>query len=128
MLCQDYSSLTCNQGPQGNYFIWSGWTDPSNTLWQNLYIAKMASPTQLTGDRVLLHQPMPSWQQSLDENGIHGINESPVIVQAKLTGRVFLVYCTCLFPPTECRKANNFLRYSCCWKLDSRLRTRIHGH
>lgn len=73
------------------YFIWSGWTDPSNTLWQNLYIAEMDSPTHVTGDRVLLHEPNPSWQQTVDSAGVHGINEGPeILVNA---GRTFLVYC-----------------------------------
>ena len=72
-------------------FIWSGWTDPSNIYWQNLYIAKMASPTALTGARVLLHQPTPSWQQTVD-TVVHGINEGPEILVAN--GRTFLIYCT----------------------------------
>jgi GH43 family beta-xylosidase len=39
------------------YFIWSGWTDLSSTLEQNLYIVTMGSPTSISDERVLLHQP-----------------------------------------------------------------------
>lgn len=54
----------------------------------------MSSPTALTGTRVLLHQPTPSWQQTVDSGGTHGINEGPeILVNA---GRTFLVYCKTL--------------------------------
>lgn len=71
----------------GNYFIWSGWTDSGNQQQQQLYIAQMSSPTQLTGDRVLLHNPDPAWQQ---RDGF-GINEGPEILVHD--DRVFLIYC-----------------------------------
>jgi len=68
------------------YFIWSGWSNPSDTLNQNLYIARMDSPTHLTGERVLLHQPTQAWMRS----GANGVNEGPEILVNN--GRTFLIY------------------------------------
>lgn len=73
-----------------SYFIWSGWSDGAHQITQNLYIARMSSPTQISGDRVLLHEPTPSWQQS----GGQAINEGPEILIHD--GRTFLVYCKSL--------------------------------
>ena len=47
----------------------------------------MDSPTHISGDRVLLHEPTPSWQQS----GGSAINEGPEILVND--GRTFLIYC-----------------------------------
>ncbi len=69
------------------YFIWSGWANGSSGNTQNLYIAKMSSPTQISGNRVLLHEPTPAWQKS----GGSAINEGPEILVHN--GRTFLVYC-----------------------------------
>lgn len=70
-----------------SYFIWSGWSDSSHQVTQNLYIASMSSPTQISGNRVLLHEPTPAWQQS----GGEAINEGPEILFHN--GRTFLIYC-----------------------------------
>lgn len=43
------------------YMIWSGWEGDTNGQ-QNIYIAKMKSPTQIDGDRVLLSKPTNSWE------------------------------------------------------------------
>jgi GH43 family beta-xylosidase len=74
-----------------NYFIWSGWSDGNHPNTQNLYIAKMDSPTHISSNRVLLHQPTPSWQQSQLNGNTMGINEGPEILVHN--GRTFLVYC-----------------------------------
>jgi GH43 family beta-xylosidase len=58
-----------------NYFIWSGWSDANHPNTQNLYIAKMDSPTHISSNRVLLHQPTPSWQQSQLNGNLMSINE-----------------------------------------------------
>jgi len=72
------------------YFIWSGWSDPSAQNNQNLYIAEMASPTELKGNRVLLHQPIPDWQKSPLNGVTKGINEGPTALFKN--GRTFIVY------------------------------------
>ncbi|KAH9924080.1 glycoside hydrolase family 43 protein [Fomitopsis serialis] len=72
------------------YFIWSGWANTTATMWQNLYIAKMDSPTKITGERVLIHQPNLAWQQTVDSSGTHAINEGPEILVHN--NRTFLIY------------------------------------
>ncbi len=75
-----------------SYFIWSGWADSSHQTTQNLYIAPMSSPMQITGARVLLHEPTPAWQHS----GGQAINEGPEILVNN--GRTFLIFCELLCP------------------------------
>ncbi|TFY60723.1 hypothetical protein EVJ58_g4968 [Rhodofomes roseus] len=72
------------------YFIWSGWANTTDKLWQSLYIAKMDSPTKITSERVLLHQPIPKWQQTVDGGAVRGINEGPEILVHN--NRTFLIY------------------------------------
>jgi GH43 family beta-xylosidase len=67
-----------------DYFVWSGWPGTTNGR-QNLYIARMASPTRLTGEGVLLSSPTLPWEQQ----GMP-IEEGPEALQHG--GRLFLVY------------------------------------
>jgi GH43 family beta-xylosidase len=67
------------------YFIWSGWENPNNQTTQNLYIAPMSSPTQISGQRILISSPTYSW-----ENSVAPINEGPEILQHD--GKTFLIY------------------------------------
>ena len=66
------------------YFIWAGWRtqDANNSGQQQLYIAKMSSPTTLEGKRKMISNPKYSWERS--------INEGPNIV--KRGGRTFLLF------------------------------------
>jgi GH43 family beta-xylosidase len=73
------------------YFIWSGWSDGSHTNTQNLYIAHMSSPTAIDSNRVLIHEPKPSWQQSMLGSNRMGVNEGPATFVNE--GRTFLIYC-----------------------------------
>ena len=66
------------------YFVWSGW-EGEEDAGQNLYIAKMADPTRLTGDRVCISRPTLSWEK----RGAP-INEGAAALQRD--GRTFLVY------------------------------------
>lgn len=66
------------------YFIWSGWPGQENGQ-QNLYIARMKSPTELEGGRVLLKQPDQGW-----ERHAMPICEGPQVLQRE--GRSFVVY------------------------------------
>jgi len=43
------------------YMIWSGWEGDTNGQ-QNIYIAKMKSPTQIEGERVLISSPSKPWE------------------------------------------------------------------
>jgi len=66
-----------------NYFLWSGYSDASNTV-QRIYIAEMSNPWTLTGPRVMLSSPEYIWERSGE------INEGPIVLQKN--GKVFLVY------------------------------------
>lgn len=49
----------------------------------------MSSPTTISSERVLLHEPTLAWQRS---NG-QGVNEGPEVLVHN--GRTFLTYCKC---------------------------------
>lgn len=70
------------------YFIWSGWRGrehQENTGRQQLYIARMANPWTLEGERVMISEPEYAWEK----NGL--VNEGPVILKNQ-EGGVFLFY------------------------------------
>ncbi len=66
------------------FFVWSGWPGQVDGQ-QNLYISRMASPTELTGPRVLLSAPDQCWER----NGLP-LCEGPQILRRN--GRTFIVY------------------------------------
>lgn len=76
---------TILQLDSGNYFIWSGWEGYENIA-QNLYIAKMDSPTHISGQKMLISQPEFEWEKRQTPL----INEGPQIL---ISGdKVNLVY------------------------------------
>lgn len=81
------------------YAIWSGWDAPG-TDQQYLYIAPMASPTELAGPRVLLCDNDDYLWERLEPSEEHrGLNEGPEVFQAN--GRTFLFYsCGASWLPT----------------------------
>lgn len=81
----DGTVFECTDGQL--YFVWSGWTNSSTPLEQNLYIARMSSPTNISSSRVLLHEPTLDWQCSSGQ----GVNEGPEVLVHK--GGTFLTYC-----------------------------------
>jgi len=78
----DGTVLTGGSGER--YFVWSGWAGRKDGQ-QNLYLARMASPTKLSSRRVLLTTPTQTW-----ERGGMPICEGPQILQRN--GRTFIVY------------------------------------
>jgi len=70
---------------KGNlYFIWSGWEGDEDVS-QELYIARMKSPVELTGERALISRPEHDWERS-----IFPINEGPAALEHG--GRIFIIY------------------------------------
>ena len=73
------------------YFVWSGWEGSVNTA-QNLYIAGMKSPYELSCDRVLLSRPEYDWEK----RGATGQPESPFINEGPCAfyadGATYLAY------------------------------------
>ena len=71
------------------YFIWSGWEAEVNGQ-QNLYIAEMESPTQITSKRSLISFPEYEWEKRGSNEDLPTINEGPQIL--KRNGKVFIVF------------------------------------
>lgn len=77
------------QLPDGSlYLVWSGWPDDVNGV-QNIYLARLANPWTITGDRTLLSTPTYPWELNSGTVGVK-VNESPEpIVHGD---RVFITY------------------------------------
>lgn len=69
------------------WFVWSGWAGDTNVE-QNLYIARMSSPTTPTGARYIISQPRESWERVV---GNPFINEAPEAIKDP-DGRLHVVY------------------------------------
>lgn len=72
------------------YALWSGWDAPG-TDQQFLYIAPMASPTELSGPRVLMCANDDFlWERTEEREDSRGLHEAPQVLQHG--GRTFVVY------------------------------------
>ncbi|KAK6819367.1 alpha-L-arabinofuranosidase II [Apiospora arundinis] len=71
------------------YLVWSGWAGSDNSE-QNLYIAKMSSPTQATGARYIISQPREPWESKRD-GSMPLINEGPEAI-VDPNGQLHIVY------------------------------------
>lgn len=76
------------------YFIWSGWDGDSNDA-QHLFIAEMASPTSIMGERVKISSPQHPWEirngrPRKDGSVMPLINEGPQVLQHG--GKTFVIY------------------------------------
>ena len=69
------------------WFVWSGWAGDTNVE-QNLYIARMSSPTATTGARYVISQPRESWERVV---GNPYINEGPEPIKDP-NGQLHIVY------------------------------------
>jgi GH43 family beta-xylosidase len=69
------------------WFVWSGWAGDTNVE-QNLYIARMSSPTTPTGGRYIISQPRESWERVV---GNPYINEAPAAIKDP-NGQLHIVY------------------------------------
>jgi GH43 family beta-xylosidase len=69
------------------WFVWSGWAGDTNVE-QNLYIARMSSPTTPTGARYVISQPRESWERVV---GNPYINESPEAIRDP-NGQLHITY------------------------------------
>ncbi|MDG9705671.1 glycoside hydrolase family 43 protein [Streptomyces sp. DH37] len=69
------------------WFVWSGWAGDTNVE-QNLYIARMSSPTTPTGARYVISQPRESWERVV---GNPFINEAPEAIRDP-NGQLHIVY------------------------------------
>jgi GH43 family beta-xylosidase len=69
------------------YFVWSGWEGTVDGQ-QNLYIARMATPWSIAGERVLISSPCHDWEWQAGCGP--RVNEGPQVLSRH--GRVFIIY------------------------------------
>jgi GH43 family beta-xylosidase len=69
------------------WFVWSGWAGDTNVE-QNIYLARMSSPTTPTGGRYIISQPRESWERVV---GNPFINEGPEAIKDP-NGQLHIVY------------------------------------
>ncbi|MET9114479.1 glycoside hydrolase family 43 protein [Streptomyces longwoodensis] len=69
------------------WFVWSGWAGDTNVE-QNLYVARMSSPTTPTGARYVISQPREPWERVV---GNPYINEGPEPIKDP-NGQLHVVY------------------------------------
>ena len=81
------------------YAVWSGWDAPGTDR-QFLYIARMKSPTELTGPRVrLTDNDTYLWERIEPNENARGLHEGPQVFDAG--GRIHLIYsCGASWLPT----------------------------
>jgi len=70
------------------YFLWSGITAGEPGV-QKLFLSAMASPTKLTGPRILLSRPDHDWENR-GAAGVFHVNEGPAVIHHD--GRTFVTY------------------------------------
>jgi len=68
------------------YALWSG-REGDEKFPQNLYIALMADPCTLAGERRLISAPEHDWEMS-----VAAVNEAPEILRNDRAGKLFIVY------------------------------------
>lgn len=69
------------------WFVWSGWAGDTNVE-QNIYVARMSSPTTATGPRYVISQPREPWERVV---GNPFINEGPEPIKDP-NGQLHIVY------------------------------------
>ncbi len=67
--------------------VWSGWEQPDDGFPQNLYIAPMANPWTISGERRCLSRPEHAWETS-----VAPVNEGPTVLRDPGSGRLFILY------------------------------------
>lgn len=69
------------------YALWSGWEGADDGFPQNLYLARMANPWTISGERVCIARPEHGWEMS-----VAPVNEGPEVIRHPGTGRLFVMY------------------------------------
>ena len=69
------------------YALWSGWEGPDDRFPQNLYLAPMADPWTINGERRRISRPEHDWETS-----VAAVNEGPQVIQHPASGRLFVLY------------------------------------
>jgi GH43 family beta-xylosidase len=69
------------------YALWSGWEGPDDRFPQSLYLAPMADPWTISGERRRISRPEHDWETS-----VAAVNEGPQVIQHPASGRLFVLY------------------------------------
>lgn len=69
------------------YALWSGWDGSDDGFPQNIYVAPMADPWTISGERRLLSRPQHGWEMS-----VAPVNEGPEVIRHPVSGRPFILY------------------------------------
>jgi GH43 family beta-xylosidase len=69
------------------YAIWSGWDSERDKFPQHLYIAPMADPVTISGERVRISSPEHQWEQR-----VAPLNEGPQVLRNERDGKLFIAF------------------------------------
>jgi len=69
------------------YAVWSGWENAEDGFPQNLYIAPLADPWTISGERSCISRPHHDWEMT-----VAAVNEGPEVLRNPETGRLFVLY------------------------------------
>lgn len=69
------------------YAMWSGWEGADDGFPQNIYIAPMADPWTISGERRCISRPEHGWEMT-----VAAVNEGPELIRHPVTGRLFVLY------------------------------------
>ncbi len=91
--------MTVLEFDEKQYVLYSGWTTTDSDI-QNLYISPLKSPTETSGNRVMISQSDDFlWERVEERMDTRGLNEGPQVL--KHHGRTFVVYsCSASWLPT----------------------------
>jgi len=69
------------------YAVWSGWEGERDRFPQHLYIAPMADPATISGERVRISSPEYDW-----EKRVAPLNEGPQVLRNEGDGKLFITF------------------------------------
>ncbi|HVW34684.1 MAG TPA: glycoside hydrolase family 43 protein [Acidimicrobiia bacterium] len=69
------------------YAVWSGWEGEHDGFPQHLYIAPMADPATISGERVRISSPELDWEQR-----VAPLNEGPQVLRNERDGKLFIAF------------------------------------
>ncbi len=73
-----------------NYLVWSGWQGDADGE-QDIFIAKLANPYTIEGDRVLISKPTNNWETKITSGINVTVNEGPEAL-TNAAGQLFLTF------------------------------------
>ncbi|SFA55426.1 Beta-xylosidase, GH43 family [Pedobacter suwonensis] len=75
-----------------NYFVWSGWENPTEKYKQYIYLAPMSNPWTISGPRIKISSPTNDWEKWEPTFLGAGVNEGPIMLQRDANSPVFIIF------------------------------------